>query len=198
MIFMTTSSQGVLVLPDSNRPKARKMNLQRFREWRSSDGWKYDWNDGVITKYKRMVSKEQRFVVRNIQRAFHKTEAYQLGHDLMSESEMSYDDKRYRIPNLAFYTQSQTTAAAKGAHTISPFVIEILSDTDLAKNVEDKIWEYFQEGVQVVWPVLPYRQIVKVFSSPKDVKVCVIGETCDAAPVLPDFKMKVEDVFALD
>jgi Uma2 family endonuclease len=150
------------------------------------------------SKYKRKLGKEQRFVVRNIQRAFHKTEAYQLGHDLMSESEMSYDDKRYRIPDLAFYTQEQTAAAAKGEHTISSFVIEILSDTDLARNVEDKIWEYFQEGVQVVWHVLPYRKIVKVFTSPKDVVVCVIGETCAADPALPSFKMKVEDVFALD
>lgn len=87
---MTTSSQGVLVLPDSNRLKARKMNLQRFREWgdQATDGNMIG-NDGVITKYKRMVSEEQRFVVRNIQRAFHKTDAYQLEHDLMSESEMS-------------------------------------------------------------------------------------------------------------
>jgi Uma2 family endonuclease len=195
---MATTSQSTLVLPNSNRPKARKMNSQRFREWKSSDRWKYDWNDGEITKYKRKLGKEQRFVVRNIQRAFHKTEAYQLGHDLMSESEMSYDDKRYRIPDLAFYTQEQTAAAAKGEHTISSFVIEILSDTDLARNVEDKIWEYFQEGVQVVWHVLPYRKIVKVFTSPKDVVVCVIGETCAADPALPSFKMKVEDVFALD
>jgi hypothetical protein len=64
--------------------------------------------------------------------------------------------------------------------------------------VEDKIWEYFQEVIQVVWYVLPNRQITKVFSSPKDVKVCVIGENCDAAPFLPGFVMKVEDVFALD
>jgi Uma2 family endonuclease len=195
---MSNSNLGALISPGGEKAKARKMNLQRFRDWRSSDGWKYDWNDGAIAKYKRMVSKEQRYVVRNIQRAFQKTSTYAAGHDLMVETEMSYDDKRYRIPDLAFYTFEQTKAAARGEHTVSSFVIEILSDTDLAKNVEDKIWEYFQEGVQVVWHVLPYRKIVKIFTSPKNVKVCVMGEVCEAAPAIPEFSMLVEEVFALD
>ena len=183
--------------PSVVESKIRKMSLERFRQWRSLDGWKYDWNNGEIFKYKKMVSEKQRYIVRNIQRTFHKTNSYLEGHDLMPESEMSYDDKRYRIPDIAFFTYEQTKAAAKGKHTVSSFVIEILSNTDLAKDIENKLWEYFDEGVQVVWHIMPYRKIVKVYTSPFHVTVCIDDNICSAKPALPDFEMTVNQIFEL-
>lgn len=193
---MATASLSVAGL-SIVRPKIRKMTFERFRQWRSSDGWKYDWNNGEISKYKKMVTEEQRYIVRNIERAFHKTDTYSKGHDLMSESQMAYDDKRYRIPDIAFYTYEQTKAAANGKHTISSFVIEILSNTDFAKDIENKLWEYFEEGVQVVWHVMPYRKIVKVYTSPFHAKVCIDNDICSALPALPDFEMTVAQIFEL-
>lgn len=40
------------------------MTIERFRDWRPRDGWKYDWNDGITTKYKKMVSEKQRHIVK--------------------------------------------------------------------------------------------------------------------------------------
>lgn len=193
---MSTSSLRVAGL-SVVQPKVRKMSLERFRQWRSSDGWKYDWSNGEILKYKKMVTEEQRYIVRNIERAFHKTETYSKGHDLMSESEMAYDDKRYRIPDIAFYTYEQTKAAAKGQHTVSSFVIEILSNTDFAKDIENKLWEYFDEGVQVVWHIMPYRKIVKVYTSPRHVSICTDDALCTAKPALLDFEMTINQIFEL-
>ena len=193
---MSTSSLRVTGL-SVVQPKVRKMSLERFRQWRSSDGWKYDWSNGEILKYKKRVTEEQRYIVRNIERAFHKTETYSKGHDLMSESEMAYDDKRYRIPDIAFYTYEQTKAAAKGQHTVSSFVIEILSNTDFAKDIENKLWEYFDEGVQVVWHIMPYRKIVKVYTSPRHVSICTDDALCTAKPALLDFEMTINQIFEL-
>jgi Uma2 family endonuclease len=176
--------------------KIRKMSLERFREWRPLDGWKYDWNDGKTTKYKQMVTEKQRYIVRNISRAFTSTESYKQGQDLISESEMAYDDNRYRVPDMAYYTKEQTKAAANGEHTVSSFVIEILSDTDLAKNIEIKLWEYFEEGVKVVWHVIPYKQIVKVYTSPFQVSICKEDEVCSAAAAI-DFDMTPNAIFNL-
>ena len=116
---------------------------------------------------------------------------------LTSESEMSYNDDKYRIPDMAYYTKAQTKSAANGEHTISPFVIEILSDTDLAKNIENKLWEYFEQGVQVVWHIMPYRELVKVFTSPRDVKICLAEDICSAKPSLENFEISVNQVFEL-
>jgi Uma2 family endonuclease len=178
-------------------PRIKKMAIERFRDWRPRDGWKYDWNDGITTKYKRMISEKQRYIVRNLLRAFHLTETYKQGHDILPESETSYDNTRYRIPDIAYYTHQQTNAAAKGEHTVSDFVIEILSDSDLQKSIENKLWEYFEEGVKVVWHIIPYRQIVKVYTSPRHVSICLGDDMCSAKPVLNDFEIPVNQIFEI-
>ena len=183
--------------PSVVESKARKMTIERFRQWRPLDGWKYDWNNGIISKYKKMVSEKQRYIVQNLLNAFYAKGLNEQG-GLMPESEMAYDDKRYRIPDIAFFTSEQTKAAAKGKHTVSSFVIEILSNADLAKDVENKLWEYFDEGVQVVWHIMPYRNIVKVYTSPFHVTVCIDNNICSAKPALPDFELTVNQIFELE
>ena len=183
--------------PSVVESKTRKMTIERFRQWRPLDGWKYDWNNGIISKYKKMVSEKQRYIVQNLLNAFYAKGLNEQG-GLMPESEMAYDDKRYRIPDIAFFTSEQTKAAAKGKHTVSSFVIEILSNTDLAKDVENKLWEYFDEGVQVVWHIMPYRNIVKVYTSPFHVTVCIDNNICSAKPALPDFELTVNQIFELE
>ena len=110
--------------PSVVESKVRKMTIERFRQWRSLDGWKYDWNNGIISKYKKMVSEKQRYIVQNLLNAFYAKGLNKQG-GLMPESEMAYDDKRYRIPDIAFFTSEQTKAAANDKHTVSSFVIEI-------------------------------------------------------------------------
>ncbi len=195
---MTAVAQLKVNYPTSVNGKVRKLTLDKFRQNPPRDGWKYDWNDGFITKYKRMVSEKQRYIVRNISRAFHKTTAYVQGNDLLAETEMAYDDNRYRIPDMAYFTAAQTKAAAQGTHSVSEFVIEIISDNDNANKVEDKLWEYFQEGVKVVWQVFPSRKMVKVYAqSARRMILCTDDEICTASPVLPDFEMSVNQIFEL-
>jgi Uma2 family endonuclease len=182
--------------PVGTEPKVRKMSLERFRQWRSRDGWKYDWNSGKITKYKKMVTEEQRYIVQNLLDFFYEKGLNKQG-GLIPESEMAYDDTRYRIPDMAYYTREQTKAAAKGAHTISSFVIEIISNTDYAKDIENKLWEYFQEGVQVVWHIMPSHKLVKVYTSPRHVTICLDNDICSAQPAISDFEMTVNQVFEL-
>ena len=183
-------------LPTAVGGKTRKMSIERFRQWHSHDGWKYDWNIGKITKYKLMVSEKQRFIVQNLLDVFYAKSLNKQG-GLIPESEMAYDDMRYRVPDIAYYTRKQTKAAAAGEHTVSSFVIEILSDSDLQKSIENKLWEYFEEGVQVVWHIIPYRQIVKVYTSPRHVEILTDDEICSANPALSDFKITVNHIFEL-
>ena len=177
-------------------PKVRKMSLERFRTWRPRDGFKYDWNEGKPIKYKQMVSEKQRYIVQNLLDAFYEKGLNKAG-GLIPESEMAYDDKRYRVPDVAYYTRAQTKAAAEGEHTVSSFVIEILSDSDLQKSIENKLWEYFKEGVQVVWHIVPYSQTVKVYTSPRHVSILADDDICSAKPALADFEITVNQIFEI-
>lgn len=149
------------------RPKARRMTLERWRAWKPADGWKYDWDNGFASKSKKMVTKEQRYIVRNLLRVFAETPYYRSGNDLIPEAEMSYGANRYRIPDLAYFTPEQTVADAKGnTANVATFVVEIISDSDTGRAIEDKLWEYFENSVQTVWYIFPSRQLVKTYTSP--------------------------------
>jgi Uma2 family endonuclease len=58
--------------------------------------------------------------------------------------------------------------------------------------------EYFDEGVKVVWQILPYRKIVKVYTSPRQMIVCEAEDMCSATPAVPDFQMTVNQIFQLE
>jgi Uma2 family endonuclease len=181
-------------LHDVPKAKIRRMGLVRWRNWKPADGWKYDWDAGIITKAKKMVKREQRYIVQNILDAFYAKGLHKKG-GLIPEAEMAYSVERYRIPDLAYFTKEQTRADAEGGAVpnVAGFVIEVISDTDTGKSIEDKLWEYFENGVQVVWQIFPSRQLV--YTSPLNSTLCIKEMVCSAAPALPEFEMPAASVF---
>ncbi len=139
--------------PVHRMPKPRRMTLERWRDWKSTDGWKYNWNNGIITKSKEMVTKEPRYILQNLLDAFYAKGLNRAG-GLMPEAEMSYDGHRYRVPHLAYFSKIQTLADAEGKQerSVPLFAIKVISDNDIGKSIENKLWEYFENGVQVVLP----------------------------------------------
>ena len=139
-----------------------------------------------------MVSEKQHYIVENLSDFFYEKRFHKQGR-LMPDSKMTYEN----IPDMAYYTREQTKAAAQGQHTIASFVIEIISDSDYAKDIETKLWEYFKNGVQVVWHIMPYQKLVKVYTSPRDVSICLEADICSAKPALTDFEITVNQIFQL-
>ena len=178
-------------------PRVRRMALEVFRNWKPADGWKYVWDNGIITKDKKMVSEKQLFIINNLVRAFHKTQSYQNGCEFIPEVEMPTLPNRIRIPDLSFYTPTQLRAKHEGADTdrISEFVVVVISLNDSAYSVESKLWEYFSVGVQAVWHIFPEHKIVKIYTSPRDMTICTENDICNASPVLSEFKISVSNVF---
>ena len=81
-------------------------------------------------------------------------------------------------------------------------MLETISNNDQINQLEKKITEYFKAGaggvpLKVVWNVIPEQQVVYVYTSRKNVKVCTDDDICSAAPVLPDFEISVNELFAL-
>lgn len=55
-----------------------------------------------------------------------------------------------RRPDLSFFSGEQVDAsAASGVEPIPEFLIEVISPTDDAENVEEKLAEYFNSSVKV-------------------------------------------------
>jgi len=49
--------------------------------------------------------------------------------------------------------------------------------------------------LKVVWNIYPEPQLVYVYTSRKQVQICMEDDICSAAPVLPEFEVKVSEIF---
>jgi Uma2 family endonuclease len=104
-------------------------------------------------------------------------------------------------PDIAFIAQSrlpQGEAAKKFVEFAPDLAVEVLSPSDTATDITRKIEIYLNASVRLVWIVDPGTQRVTVYRSLQDVKVLTPDDELDGADVLPDFRIKVAEIFAAE
>ncbi|GAB4016498.1 Uma2 family endonuclease [Spirosoma koreense] len=168
--------------------------FEAFMNWEPNDGFKYEWNNGDIIRFSGM-KKRQYFIYGGLNKLFVKKDYHEQGM-LMAEPDVMLTAIQMRRPDIAYFTYEQTQRGRQGEDVIPAFVIEILSETDQAYRIEEKIAEYFKAGVQVVWNIFPDQEVVYVYSSRKQVAICLGDDICSAVPVLPNFLISVNTLFA--
>ena len=185
--------------PNVGIPKhaGRRMTKQEFLKWESDDAFVYEFNDGILEPTPSMKP-EEKLLVKRLTRRFLSTNAFQNGGELMPEMDCWVTEKQMRRPDLSCYTESQIVQDALGNQpsSIPAFVIELISETDEHYKTTTKLREYFEAGVQVVWWIFPPFKTVEVYTSPKTVVIATDDDLISAAPALPDYELKVSDLFA--
>lgn len=174
--------------------KPQRMPFETFlkKYQKGWNGFKYEWNNGIIEKTSAMKQNEL-YIVKNLSKIFLTTQAAIEGGWLSSEIEVWTTNVQWRKPDLAFFTEAQIMSRTN--NNIPPFVIEVISTFDPINIVTNKVIEYFKAGVEVVWHIFPEQQMVYIFTSPKLITVCEGDDICSAAPALPDFQIAAKDIF---
>jgi Uma2 family endonuclease len=168
--------------------------LAEFIDWEPNDGFKYEWNDGELIKFTGM-NKTQVYIFAVLNRLFSLKKMFEEG-VLVSEYDTYLTGIQMRRPDIAYLTNDQTKQGRDGVDVIPEFVIEIISGNDKLNPVQEKITEYFKAGVKVVWLILPEEKLVEIYTSRRNVQICIEDDVCSAAPVLPEFEIKVSELFA--
>jgi Uma2 family endonuclease len=168
--------------------------LAEFMLWEPEDGYKYEWNDGELIRFIGM-NKKQVYIYDYINRHFVAKGYLRLG-SLVSEYDVQLTGIQMRRPDVAYLTVEQIAETKNGVDVIPEFVIEILSESDNINKVEEKVTEYFKAGVKVIWHIFPDLKMVYVYTSRRDVKVCLEDDICSASPVLPDFEIVVSELLS--
>jgi Uma2 family endonuclease len=175
----------------------RKMSLQSFINWKPADGWKYDWDNGTATRSVKMTSKEQRYIVRNLQDAFTEDAVLRKQGYLIAEPEThTKPGLQIRVPDIAYYPRSFDKAPAAQQHLLPPFLIEIISHHDSFLSYSRKLAEYFSAGAKVVWLIDPEAAQVHVYTSPVKLKIMAGKDLCSAKPAV-DFSISVDAILKL-
>ncbi len=168
--------------------------LEEFMEWEyPNDGYKYEWNNGEIIKFTGM-NRKQLFIFDVLNLLFIEKGLYKKG-SLIPESDVQLTGIQMRRPDIAFFTREQVYQGREGTDIIPDFAIEVISSGDKMIDVENKLIEYFKAGVKVVWHIIPAQEVVYVYTSRSEVKICFDKDVCSAKPVLEDFEISVEDIF---
>lgn len=173
----------------SNIPKT----LEEFFNWEPNDGFKYEWNDGELIKFTG-IKQQQWYIYEVLNMLFIEKGYHKIG-TLMADVNLT--GIQLRRPDIAYFTREQIQLGRENEENIIPeFAIEVISTNDQILQVRKKLNEYFKNGVKVVWLVYPNEQEVEVFTSYKQVKICTGDDIYSASPVLPDFEIGVDDIFA--
>lgn len=180
-------------------PSSLHVSLEQFLAWQPDhpNGLKYEWKSGDILMGEDSMNQTERILVDRVIRAFVKTHAFAEGGNLFPESDCYLPAADcVRRPDLAYFSAAQIEASRQALNPVPEFVIEIVSKHDEVNHHEEKLADYFKSGVKVVWHILPRFQAVRIYHSLREQRYAQGPDVCSATPVLDDFEIHAEEIFA--
>ena len=73
--------------------------------------------------------------------------------------------------------------------------VEVISPSDSARTVTDKVMDYLEHGVPLVWVVDPVRHTVTVWTADRTARMLGEADELDGGIVLPEFRTPVAAIF---
>lgn len=161
------------------------------------DGYKYELVDSEIIAsptgvYHSVVSARISYLLQAY------LENHPIGTVMSADVGIRLPDGNVRSPDVSF-VRTEKLPDGVPPHSYGDFVpdlvVEVLSPSDNSREVADKIGEYLQCGVPLVWLVDPDRKSLTVFRSLTDVQKLEATDTITADPVLPGFDCPLSRFF---
>jgi Uma2 family endonuclease len=158
------------------------------------DGYTYEFVNGQVEKTKRSMDYTQVFITQNLMTHFISLLTSGKVKGMLSSEVDTFFSESHRRPDMCYLTNEQIRLGKIGIPPVPQFVVEIISNNDKMKRVEEKMLDYWRAEVPVIWHIYPDLQVIHVYNG-KNMVVCMGDDLCSAAPVLPDFVMSVNDIF---
>lgn len=100
-----------------------------------------------------------------------------------------------RSPDVAFVRSERLTDDAESQERfleLAPdLAVEVLSPSNHAREMSDKVLEYLAAGTRLVWVVEPRRRIVTVYTPDRTARILREDELLDGGDALPGFSLPV-------
>lgn len=106
-----------------------------------------------------------------------------------------------RIPDVCFVSTERLRKVNLQPHApldvLSPnLAIEVLSAGNTVREMDEKLHDYFDHDVELVWYCDPVHQTVTVYHSPTDSHIVRHPELLTGDPLLPGFTVSLPELFA--
>jgi Uma2 family endonuclease len=80
---------------------------------------------------------------------------------------------------------------------VPTLTVEVVSPNDSITELDEKLRDYFDAGVRLVWVLNPTLRRVSVYESFTRVRILQENDELDGGPVLPGFRLRIADLFAV-
>jgi Uma2 family endonuclease len=124
-----------------------------------------------------------------------------LGLAVPADGAVRLDINLVRNPDVSFFTWDRLPGGWIPDDPIPLLVpdlaVEVISRGNTRKEMEDKLKEYFDKGVRLVWYVRPRTRVVDVYTVSDRFTRLTASMRLDGRDVLPGFSVLVGDLFAI-
>lgn len=160
------------------------------------DGQKYELVDGEI-RVSPAGARHGLVCVRLSSLLYAFVKERKLGHVFDSSTGFRLPGGNIRLPDVAFVALGRFD----GERTPEDFpdlapdlAVEVLSPGDRSRDVLDKIGEYLQAGVRLVWVIDPKERTAAIYRSLTQVRMVDANDFLDGDDVLPGFRRRLAEV----
>lgn len=109
------------------------------------------------------------------------------------------DPPTVRAPDVAFVSRDRLPPPEESigfGHLAPDLAIEVVSPSNTAIEILDRVEDYLEAGTRLVWVVQPHRSSVTEYRSRHEIRLLREDEALDGYDVLPGFSVKVAEIFA--
>ena len=110
----------------------------------------------------------------------------------------SEPEETVRAPDVAFVREERIPPPAEesGFWPIAPdLAVEIISPSETADAVQDKVQDYLAAGVRLIWLVYPKTKTVVAYQSATQIRQLGLEENLEGGDVIPGFRYALKDLF---
>ncbi len=185
----------VAIKEDSPKSALKKLTWEEFdrRYSNKEDRYKYEWVDGEIVKTLRTMNQLQLFIIDNLVNLLDSLKVANSSLGKLYPEINAWFGIAYRRPDVAYFT-GQQIKLSREENQIPQFVIEVISNNDQINKASEKLIDYRNAKVAIVWFIYPKTKEVHVYRG-KQMTICSGDDICSAEPVIPGFLIPASKVF---
>lgn len=110
---------------------------------------------------------------------------------------LTRDPDMVRSPDVAFVSQARLpkTATTKFVPFAPDLAVEVVSPSESAEDIYEKIQDYLAHGVRLIWIIYPRTRTAEVYRPNHPAKHLPPTGTLTGEDLLPGFECKLADLF---
>lgn len=188
-------------------PPVQRETLQEKKVWTAEDLLaladdenRYELVRGELIMMTPASTRHGKFAARLVRALGSYAEEHELGEVYTAEPgfELEAEPPTVRAPDVAFVRRERIPPEGEpdGFWAIAPdLVIEIISPSETAQAIHDKVADYLRAGTQLLWLIYPASQTAMEYLPSMDARRLTVEDNLNGGDVVPGFRYPLRRLF---